>query len=519
MSESPSFEMLEASMEQTPSAPVNTPTTEQVLAGEPNEEPAEQAIQSAEQAPKPAEEEQQYVEPAFSICIIAKDAENTLPRLAESLEGFLRGGGQVVLLDTGSSDGTAQLARQLGFEVHQAEPGTYSAKMRKLDARMLLEKYADPKDVSKLPFRQGLACFNFSAARNAVAKLAKHDQQLHIDASDQVYSLDVAFLNSLLASGLNSLFYTLSNKLENAHAEAVATANRFYDRRLQRWEGITHEELYAVDNVASSAIRMSTVPIQALDVIHYRQSAKSRDGYLIGVAIDVAQHPHNAQMLHNLGRQLFYSNFEASALKVLSKHLIMEYSLTSRRALSACFIAQIWVRRADVEQQRVKAEIETLRRQQREPDEPAVLEMAKRVTKLYDNARNAYLQAFQLDAGWRSPVIGLSDLAARVKDWERAIFWAKAAQTIQRKSFVSEDASHYSYAIDEILMKGYFNLWKAANEAKQSVATELFGHAYAAYERCREQADWLPSVKKFGELFKFDEDYARQSVKTGDFKE
>lgn len=508
MSESPEFEIIPSETTSPNTAPATV-------------EPADPPAVSSTIEPILASDQSEeivYLEPKFSICIICKNGEATLPDLAQSIQHFIRGGGQVVLLDTGSTDNTVELSRSLGFDVHIAEK-PFVTSLNKMEARNLLEKWCDPSEAKRIPFRNGASCFPFGPARNAVAQLAKHDLVLHLDASDQVYSLDIDFINTLIDSGLNSLYYGLSNKLKDSHAEGMATTNRFYDRRLQRWEGTTHEELYAVDRNAGSNIRMSRVPMDGLRVIHIRQENKSRDGYLIGCGIDVIKNPRNAQMVHNLGRQLFYAGFEASALKVLTKHLTMESSITSRRSLSACFIAQIWVKRSAKEQDAVKLELAKMKALNREPDDNSILEMAKRVTKLLDHARDAYHKAFELDCGWRAPIMGLADLAMRLKDWDRAIFWARAADTIQRTSLVSEDASFYVYAIDEILLKAYFGLWKKAIQDKASNANALFAEAHAAWQRCKEVADWLGSVKKFAEIFDYDEEFARQAVQTGDFKE
>ena len=56
-------------------------------------------------------------EPNFSIALIAKNESKTLPRLMESLKDFQSRGGEVILLDTGSNDGTPELARSLGCKV------------------------------------------------------------------------------------------------------------------------------------------------------------------------------------------------------------------------------------------------------------------------------------------------------------------------------------------------------------------------------------------------------------------
>jgi glycosyltransferase involved in cell wall biosynthesis len=51
--------------------------------------------------------------PHFSVALIARNEEKTLPRLIESLSEFQRFGGEILLLDTGSTDNTVQVAKDL----------------------------------------------------------------------------------------------------------------------------------------------------------------------------------------------------------------------------------------------------------------------------------------------------------------------------------------------------------------------------------------------------------------------
>ena len=56
----------------------------------------------------------------FSFCLIAKNEGKTLPRLLKSLEAFKAAGGEVCLLDTGSTDDTVKIAREWGCVVEEA---------------------------------------------------------------------------------------------------------------------------------------------------------------------------------------------------------------------------------------------------------------------------------------------------------------------------------------------------------------------------------------------------------------
>src|SRR3989337_2610755 len=55
--------------------------------------------------------------PKFSIAMIVKNETKTLPRCIDSLKDFMSRGGEVIVVDTGSTDGTAELARTLGCKV------------------------------------------------------------------------------------------------------------------------------------------------------------------------------------------------------------------------------------------------------------------------------------------------------------------------------------------------------------------------------------------------------------------
>jgi glycosyltransferase involved in cell wall biosynthesis len=53
----------------------------------------------------------------FSICLIAKDEANMLPHLFDSLSEFKSRGGEIVLVDTGSTDDTVKIATDFGCKV------------------------------------------------------------------------------------------------------------------------------------------------------------------------------------------------------------------------------------------------------------------------------------------------------------------------------------------------------------------------------------------------------------------
>ena len=55
--------------------------------------------------------------PKFSVALIAKNEELTLPRLIGSLKQFQERGGEILVLNTGSTDKTVEVAESLGCKV------------------------------------------------------------------------------------------------------------------------------------------------------------------------------------------------------------------------------------------------------------------------------------------------------------------------------------------------------------------------------------------------------------------
>ena len=55
----------------------------------------------------------------FSIVTIAYNEAENIVKLASSAEKFMKAGGKLFLLDTGSTDGTPDVARKLGFQTFE----------------------------------------------------------------------------------------------------------------------------------------------------------------------------------------------------------------------------------------------------------------------------------------------------------------------------------------------------------------------------------------------------------------
>ena len=133
----------------------------------------------------------------FSVCLIARNEAKVLPRLVESLKEFMSRGGEICLCDTGSTDGTAELARSLGCKVK--EVGTKfvhvitTAEANAINERFIVEN----EHPIVLP---GETYFDFASARNEAVSMASNDWICTVDADEILTSLNLDKINEIISN-------------------------------------------------------------------------------------------------------------------------------------------------------------------------------------------------------------------------------------------------------------------------------------------------------------------------------
>ncbi len=160
----------------------------------------------------------------LSVCIIAKNEEKYLRKCLEALS---RLDCEIVLADTGSSDGTMVIASEF------------------------------TENVFSIPWTD-----DFAAARNAAAEKAAHDRILFVDCDEFLTDADLPALEKVLQEHPDDAgMITILNPFrtygeEKIHHEHVA---RLYDRRRFLWQGRIHENIVPRD--PEHPIRYVDVPL------------------------------------------------------------------------------------------------------------------------------------------------------------------------------------------------------------------------------------------------------------------
>jgi glycosyltransferase involved in cell wall biosynthesis len=362
--------------------------------------------------------------PSFSIVAIARNESNTLPRLLKSLEQFQSMGGEIVVVDTGSVDSTAQVARAAGCVVFEEGPRF----QRVLDAelaRKINEKFVagHDRDVAK----EGDRLFDFAAARNFAVSRAKNDFVLMLDCDEVLTVFDVEAVSKATENVGKLEFQFVFAHDEFGQPLVKFSMSRFYDRRLFHWNpnSIVHETLTSIGLNAASLYLGEDI----LKSEHWQNEQTDRSEYLTGLALDCFLHPTNDRNSHYFARELFYKGRYASAIKEFERHIEMN-GWPVERAQSMVYIGDCY---------------KALGR-----DELALV---------------WWNQAFLADGTRREPLMRLAWHFFHKNDKHKTAAFASAALAIPYVGFYMDNQAHYRHEPHELLYWALYYLESAAQAA------------------------------------------------------
>ena len=344
----------------------------------------------------------------WSSVLIAKNEAKTLPRLLNSLKEFQAKTGTVYVVDTGSTDGTPEIARDLGCEVFEV-----GDKFQTTIDKDLAEKIN--AHFGEQIVKEGEKLFDFSAARNYAASLAKTDMVCMPDPDEIFTKYDLQKIQEIIESGVEQLEYNFVFAHDQFGNEAIKFLHsKFYNKKKLHWEGIVHE-------VLQGEAKRQWLPEDIIKLEHFQNPETNRGGYLTGLALDCFQHPEKDRQSHYLGREFMYKGFYKAAIKELQRHVDMK-KWPQERAQSLNFIGECYDRLGDKE-----------------------------------NAVASWHKAFEIDGSRRESLLRLAQFYFNHQDWQKVVCYAKAALEIPYYAFYANNACDYTYVPHELIYQA--KLW------------------------------------------------------------
>lgn len=362
------------------------------------------------------------MQPKFSVVLIARNESQTLPRLMGSLKEFQARGGEVLLLDTGSNDNTAEIAKDLGCIVHEVGK-KFIVEIDEATALAINKKFVwnfGQEDGEEAIVRAGDRMFDYSGARNYIAQFASNDVIATPDCDEIYTKFDIDKINEAITSGADQLEYNFVYSHDAEGGEMIKFMHcKFYNRKKLQWTNIIHEILTPIAGADTAKRQFLDESIIKLE--HWQNPKTDRGHYLTGLAYDCFNNPTNDRNAHYLGRELFYERRFRSAICQLKAHVAMNRWPTEA--------SQSMVHIGD-----------------------SYLELGQ-----VDEALGAYAKAFDLEPNRREPLMRMAEHYYRTQKPDQALAYAAAALQIKGGDFYANYQPYYEHLPHEIL---YWALWQ-----------------------------------------------------------
>ncbi|UCC68331.1 MAG: tetratricopeptide repeat protein [Armatimonadota bacterium] len=263
---------------------------------------AEVALSHAERSSDP-----RSCRATLSVCLIVKNEEQSLPRCLASLQGIAD---QMIVMDTGSTDATAEVARQFGAEVHKFE-----------------------------------WCDDFAAARNAAIERAACEWVLVVDADEELPAESADQLRELLAGPIPGSVCQLITHAPANHSGLSGTGLVGHPRLFRNGEGIhfegaVHEQLVDGEGRGFDEAVLTGIPVLHHGYLEPNAAAGDRgERNLRLLARRAREEPDNPAVLFYLGMaQLGYRQAE-EGVAALQRALDLAEEDSAYRVRAAVLLA------------------------------------------------------------------------------------------------------------------------------------------------------------------------------------
>lgn len=239
----------------------------------------------------------------ISLCMIVRNEERVIADCLESAKPFFS---QIVVIDTGSTDNTVEIARGCGAEVHEVQ----------------------------WPY-------SFSVARNESLKYATGDWIMWMDADDTLpINSGMAIMNAVIhAPSLITAFVVPVQFVDEGESSGtrVDHVKVFRNFRGIHFEGRIHEQnLPSIRAIGGEVARIDAVVLHSgYDTSEQGQKKKAeRDRTLLG--LDFSERPKHPFVLFNLGMTRHYGGMHREAVGWLKRSI--RYAESSDSHIPKAFV-------------------------------------------------------------------------------------------------------------------------------------------------------------------------------------
>ena len=368
-----------------------------------------------------------------------KNESSTLPRLVKSLEEYQNKGGKIYVLDTGSTDNSVEIAKQLGCIVFEGDPKDFNISITEQTANAINDQFIDENE--GVIVEPNVQQFHYAYARNFIASKSEENFIFMPDCDEVFTKFDIDAISELIESGTEQIYYNyVFSHQENGTPAIQFSQSKAYDKRKLNWVNIVHEVLEGYGEVSHPSADIITLE-------HYQNKETNRGHYLQGLALDAHMNPDNDRQSHYLGRELYYTGRYHSAIKEFLRHTnISKWPV--EKAQSYTFIGDCFNALND-----------------------------------FELAVEYYNESIMTDASRREAFIKLALLFRYKTKYQAAIAYASAALSIPYTTFYQNDMAYYTYLPHDVLYISYGwlgNIEKAKEHLDKALEYQPYNANYLA---------------------------------------
>ena len=354
--------------------------------------------------------------PKFDIVAIARNEEKHIPKMMGSLKDFQDRGGNVYILDTGSTDNTVEVAKSLGCKV-ESVGDKFKIQIDQELADKINSKFVVEGEEPVV--KAGESLFDFASARNHCVSFTEQDMVSTMDCDEVFTKLDIDKINKYIEDGYDQFEYSFVFSHDYQGNPVIKfRQSKFYDKTKVKWMGIIHEVLQGPGKIIYAEE-------DVIKLEHWQNMETSRTGYLKGLAVDCFNNPENDRNSHYFAREMMYCGRFKSAIKEFENHISMNRWVTEA-SQSMLYIGDCYRNMGD-----------------------------------FDNMLKWYIKSFDKEAR-REPMMRIAEHYYKDGIYPQVIAYAEAALTVTELPFYSNHQPYYDNLPHELLYTAYW--WTGKKE-------------------------------------------------------